>query len=273
MDQYAVFGNPIAQSKSPVIHQMFAEQTGQQIQYQAILAPTDGFTSSLESFFADSCAKGCNITMPFKEEAAAWVDKLSEGAQLAGAVNTIIRNDDGTFKGDNTDGEGLVLDLLRQGAELKNANILLLGAGGAARGVISPLLAYEPNSILVVNRTAEKAHALAELVPDGNVSACGFDSLPQGHKKFDVIINSTSTSLSGGLPPLSDYVYKGASFAYDMVYANQPTPFMSHASKMGVIKTSDGLGMLVGQAARSFYLWRGVKPDIKPVLNKLRAEL
>ena len=272
MDQYAVFGNPIAQSKSPLIHQQFAQQTGQKIQYGAILAPIDGFTSSLNAFFSDIDVKGCNVTMPFKEEAAQWVDELSEGARVAGAVNTIIRDPKGHFIGDNTDGVGLVTDLLRQGAILEGAKILLLGAGGAARGVLVPLLSQNPESLTIANRTVSKATVLAGLVDSPKVSACGFEELDDT-KGFDVIINSTSTSLSGELPAIKDKVYTGAAFAYDMVYGKDPTPFMLHARQMGVIKVSDGLGMLVGQAAQSFYLWRGVEPDPGPVLDKLRAQL
>ena len=252
---------------------MFAQQTGQELEYGAILAPEDGFVSCLEEFFANSEAKGCNITMPFKEQAAGWVNDLSQGAALAGAVNTIIRNENGQFIGDNTDGEGLVLDLIRQGAILDNANVLLLGAGGAARGVLAPLLAKEVAGIKIVNRTLEKAQTLSRLIAGDKVSACSFSELNASDETFDIIINSTSTSLTGELPPINNRVYSGAEVAYDMVYKKQPTSFMLQANKMGVIKTSDGLGMLVGQAAQSFFLWRGVKPNVEPVLNKLRAQI
>ena len=252
---------------------MFSQQTGQELEYGAILAPEDGFVSCLEEFFANSEAKGCNITMPFKEQAAGWVNELSQGAALAGAVNTIIRNENGQFCGDNTDGEGLVLDLIRQGANLNEANVLLLGAGGAARGVLAPLLAKNVASIKIVNRTLEKAQTLCQLVTDNKVSASSFDELNASGGKFEIIINSTSTSLTGDLPPINDDVYTGADVAYDMVYGKQPTSFMLQAGKMGVIKTSDGLGMLVGQAAQSFYLWRGVKPDVEPVLQTIRAQI
>lgn len=271
MDKYAVFGHPIAQSKSPFIHSHFAKQTGQQLDYQAILAPVDGFSQALDDFFADPNAKGCNITMPFKEEAAKWVDELSPEAKLVGSVNTIIRQQNGKFLGDTTDGYGLVLDLHNHGIELEGARILLIGAGGAARGVLLPLLNCGPASLTIANRTQNKAQTLKELVASSKLHVTSLSN--QQNEQYDIIINSTSASLSGQQPGLPDATIATADTVYDMVYKAQPTVFMKHAKDLGVKNAIDGLGMLVGQAAQSFYLWREVKPDIGMVLEKLRAEL
>ncbi|MCF2947174.1 shikimate dehydrogenase [Paraglaciecola aquimarina] len=272
-DKFLVYGNPIAQSKSPKIHQMFAKQTQQNIEYDRQLATIENFKDSLNSFFADEAAKGCNVTAPFKEQAAQWVNQLSSGAKLAGAVNTIIRQSDGTFLGDTTDGPGIVQDLLRLNAVKKGARILLLGAGGAARGALQSLLALEPELLLVANRTTSKAELLASLIPQPNLQACGFDDLVDQNEPFDLIINSTSASLSGELPPIPDEVIANSGYVYDMSYSDKPTVFLKHAASLGVTKYSDGLGMLVGQAAESFYLWRGVRPEVEAVIEALRAEL
>lgn len=272
-DKFLVYGNPIAQSKSPQIHQMFAKQTKQDIEYAKQLATVENFKSELDSFFADPSAKGCNVTAPFKEQAAQWVDELSSGAKLAGAVNTIIRQSNGTFLGDTTDGPGIVQDLLRLKAVNKGARILLLGAGGAARGALQSLLALDPELLLVANRTESKAQLLASLIPQQNFRGCGFADLANETKPFDVIINSTSASLSGELPPIPDNLIASAGFVYDMSYSDKPTVFLKHAASLGVTNLSDGLGMLVGQAAESFYLWRGVRPEVEPVIDALRAQL
>lgn len=272
MDKYAVFGNPIAQSKSPQIHQAFAAQCNAQLSYQKILAPKHGFTQALTEFFSDPCAKGCNVTLPFKQQAADWVDQLSDSARLAGAVNTIIRLPDGSFAGDNTDGAGLVNDILAHAVAVKGKRILLIGAGGAARGVIAPLLAQQPSALVIVNRTKTKAIELASLVESANLSAMSFDELP-AQRPFDVIINSTSASLDNQLPPINDDVLAQANAAYDMVYGNKPTVFMCHCQELGVPVVMDGLGMLVGQAAESFRLWRGCKPYTTAVLTDLRQAL
>ncbi|KXI30005.1 shikimate dehydrogenase [Paraglaciecola hydrolytica] len=273
MDQYLVFGNPIAQSKSPLIHSMFAQQTGQELQYARMLAVKEDFIEHLETFFSNPLAQGCNITAPFKELAAQWVDELSSGAQLAGAINTIKRQPNGRFFGETTDGPGLVQDLLRLGIALKNKRILLLGAGGAARGVLKPLLSEEPSLLLVANRTAEKAQVLASLLPSEILEGCGFDALTSYTQPFDLIINSTSASLSGDLPAIADSVIAASDCVYDMSYSDKPTVFMQHASLLGVENVYDGLGMLVGQAAESFILWRGVRPLVEPVIQSLRANL
>ena len=273
MDQYVVFGNPIAQSKSPLIHTMFAQQTGQALQYGRMLASKDDFIAALDQFFSQPQSKGCNITAPFKEQAAGWVNQLSERAQLAGAINTIVRRADGSFYGDTTDGPGLVQDLLRLGIALRNKRILLLGAGGAARGVLQPLLAQEPALLLVANRTAAKAELLASLIDDTALQGCGFEQLAALEAPFDLLINSTSGGLSGELPAVADQVIARSRHVYDMSYADKPTIFMQHASQLGVAHCYDGLGMLVGQAAESFYLWRGVKPQVETVIQAVRAQL
>jgi shikimate dehydrogenase len=273
VNKYTVFGNPIAQSKSPSIHHMFAEQAGLTIKYERTLATNENFISTLNDFFRDEGAKGCNVTSPFKEQVAKWVNDLSVGAKLAGAVNTVIRKADGTFLGDTTDGQGLVQDLLRLNIQVKNARILLLGAGGAARGVLQSILALEPTLLMVANRTEEKAQNLASLLPQDNFIGIGLKHLNTVQQPFDLIINSTSASLTGELPSVPHFVISGCANAYDMSYANQPTVFIQHAKKLGVLNTSDGLGMLVGQAAESFYLWTGYRPDVLPVIHKLRSSL
>lgn len=271
-DKYSVFGNPIAQSKSPLIHKMFAEQTEQNIDYARKIASVESFVETINHFFSDPAAKGCNVTAPFKEQAAQWVDELSKGAKIAGAVNTVIRQANGQFLGDTTDGAGLVQDLLRLGAQIKDARILLLGAGGAARGVLQSLLHLQPELLLIANRTEAKAQLLSTLLPQENFKSCGFADLADNLEPFDLIINSTSASLTGNLPAVSDGIFDGCQFVYDMSYADKPTVFMQHASKNGAKQTFDGLGMLVSQAAESFYLWRGVRPDVEPVIKGLRAQ-
>jgi len=270
VDKYVVIGNPIAQSKSPFIHQQFAKQTQQSLDYQKQLVELDGFERFVTTFKAAG-GRGCNVTMPFKEQAYAAATQLSPRAKAAGAVNTLTFNDDGTISGDNTDGQGLVGDLLRNKVTLKNARILVLGAGGAARGCILPLLEQQPTKIVIANRTASKADALAtQFNESGKVDGCGFEQLSG---EFDVIINSTSTSLSGELPAISDDIVLSATCCYDMVYKNEPTAFLAWANKLGVAHTIDGLGMLVGQAAESFRVWRDVMPKIDDVLAQMRKGL
>jgi shikimate dehydrogenase len=273
VSKYTVFGNPIAQSKSPSIHQMFAEQAGLTIEYDRTLATKVNFIPTLMDFFLDTEAMGCNVTSPFKEQVAKWVDELSPGAKIAGAVNTVIRKEDGGFLGDTTDGPGLVQDLLRLGIQIKDARILLLGAGGAARGVLQSILALEPALLMVANRTPEKAKQLALLLPQDNFTSMGLSQLSEVQQPFDLIINSTSASLTGDLPPISDSIISNSACVYDMSYADKPTVFLQHAQRLGVVNTFDGLGMLVGQAAESFYLWTGFRPDVEPVIHSLRARL
>lgn len=275
MDIYAVFGNPIAQSKSPDIHLQFAKQAKQQLEYAKILGSIEDFAGSLSEFFDCPEAKGCNVTAPFKQEAAKWVDSLSPSAEFGDAVNTIIRNRDGTFAGDNTDGIGLVKDILANGVEIKGLNVLLLGAGGAARGVLQQLAKQKPSSILIANRTAGRAVALANLLNVPSVQGIELSAavLSKSTIDFDIIINSTSASLSNKLPDLPDGLISSARVVYDMVYGKELSPFLQHANHLGVTKVIDGLGMLVEQAAESFYLWTGVRPDTKEVLHMLRNQI
>ncbi len=270
MDRYGVFGNPIGHSKSPQIHHLFAEQTGQTLSYEPLLAPLDDFPGFARAFFAQGL--GANVTVPFKEQACRLADQLTERARRAGAVNTLKKLDDGTLLGDNTDGLGLVRDLLdNAGVTLDGKRVLLLGAGGAVRGVLEPLLAQRPTALVIANRTLAKAEQLAsEFAELGPISASAFEQL-QG--PFDVIVNGTSASLGGELPPLSDRLIRsGATFCYDMMYGAAPTPFCQWAADLGA-STRDGLGMLVEQAAAAFELWRGVRPASAPVLVQLRRQL
>ncbi len=270
-DRYAVFGNPIAHSKSPHIHRVFAAQTQQDLTYDALLMPLDDFANAARAFFAEGC--GANVTVPFKEEAFALVDELSERARRAGAVNTVKRLADGRLLGDNTDGAGLLRDLtVNAGLSLRGKRILLLGAGGAVRGVLAPLLAEQPARVVIANRTVAKADALAALFADvGALQASAFDTL---EGPFDLIINGTSASLSGELPPLPAAVIRaGHTVCYDMMYSHEPTAFNRWAAEQGAARTVDGLGMLVEQAAEAFFVWRGVRPDSAPVLAMLRQSL
>ena len=271
MDRYVVFGNPIAHSKSPVLHRLFAEQTGQAMQYDTLLAPLDDFAGCAKEFFLQG--RGANVTVPFKEDAYRLVDQLTARAQRAGAVNTLSKLADGSLLGDNTDGAGLVRDLtVNAGFSLKGKRILVLGAGGAVRGALEPLLAEGPASVTIANRTVEKAELLAELFSDlGPVAASGFDWLKE---PVDLIINATSASLSGELPPIaSSLIEPGKTLCYDMMYGKEPTPFCVWASGHGAGQVMDGLGMLAEQAGEAFYLWRGVRPDTAPALAELRRLL
>jgi shikimate dehydrogenase len=271
MDSYAVFGNPIAHSKSPRIHALFAAQTGQLLTYDAILAPVDGFASSVARFF--ETGKGANVTVPFKEDAHRLADKLTSRAQLAGAVNTLVKQQDGLLLGDNTDGAGLVRDITHNaGLKIAGKRVLILGAGGASKGVLELLLAERPDQLVIANRTFEKAAQLAETFASlGPVRASKFEALGE---PFDLIINATSASLGGELPPLSTaLILPGQSVCYDMMYGKAPTVFNRWAEANGASRTLDGLGMLVEQAAEAFHLWRGVRPDVHPVLAQLRGEL
>jgi len=269
MDKYLVLGNPIAHSKSPFIHQSFAKQTNQVMSYDKKLVELDDFETFI-SQFKEQGGKGCNITVPFKERAYALSQELSARAKAAGAVNTLIFTDNGLIKGDNTDGQGLVEDLLSNHVELVNQRILIIGAGGAARGSIFPLLEQKPKSITIANRTVEKAQCLVSEFDHIDLDAQELQNLTAN---FDVIINSTSASLSNQLPNISPDVIANASCCYDMAYGNKPTCFIEWAKELGVPKTIDGLGMLVGQAAESFRVWRGIKPKIQAILTEMRAQL
>ncbi len=280
-ERYVVIGNPIAHSKSPQIHAAFAHQTGETVAYDRLLAPLDGFEASVRDFIATG-GRGANVTVPFKLEAYALADLLSERATAAGAVNTMRFDRDGeriTIVGDNTDGVGLVRDIVvNAGVAVAGARVLLLGAGGAARGVILPLLAESPAQLVIANRTLERAEELvaqfaqaAHSASAGPVqlSASRFEQLAGS---FDVVINATSASLSAELPPVPPSVFAAGGFAYDMMYGAQPTVFMQMAAQAGAA-VRDGLGMLVEQAAESFFVWRGVRPATMPVYRELRAQL
>ncbi|WP_025822984.1 shikimate dehydrogenase [Shewanella marina] len=265
-DQYAVLGHPISHSKSPFIHAEFAKQTHQQMIYQAI----DVEPVNFESFIADfvkSGAKGANVTVPFKEQVVALCHQLSPQAQMAGAVNTLIIDNHGNISGDNTDGVGLVNDL-QQYIDLKNKTILLIGAGGAARGVILPLLEANIASLTITNRTNEKAQILVERFKAFGV----VDSILMAdlNQHYDVIINSTSASISGQVPAIPSAIINSNVLCYDMMYCEGDTSFNMWANKLGA-RTLDGIGMLVGQAAVSFNLWRGVQPNIKPIVSLLKV--
>jgi len=273
-DRYCVFGNPVSHSRSPAIHAAFAEQTGDDIEYTAIEAPRDDFAGAWQRFTA-SGGRGANVTVPFKEEAFSLCDTLSARARRAGAVNTLIPGEDGrnnAFKvhGDTTDGVGLVRDLMQHGVAVEGARILVLGAGGAVRGVLEPLLAARPAHLFVANRTAAKAAALAADFTDlGTIAGGGFAAVAG---PFDVVINGTSASLAGDLPPLPNDLFAEGATAYDMMYGAEPTVFLCWAAERGA-RPLDGLGMLVEQAAESFFLWRGKRPDTGPVLAALRRSL
>ena len=272
-DKYAVFGNPIDHSKSPEIHRQFAEQTGQALSYEKQLVDPQGFEAAADAFFAGG-GKGLNITVPFKQDAYAYVARTTPRARRAGAVNTLSKEADGTILGDTTDGVGLVTDIKHNlGWQIRHKKVLILGAGGAVRGVLEPLLEEQPQHIIIANRTVDKALQLAKGFAEfGYLLGCGFDMLDE--QQFDVIINGTSASLQGELPPLPECLINadGSTVCYDMLYGAEPTPFMQWASERGA-KVSDGLGMLVGQAAESFALWRGVRPQTAPVISSLRAKL
>lgn len=274
MDRYAVIGNPIAHSKSPQIHAAFARQTGQELSYEALLAPLDGFAQTVADFRAHG-GRGLNVTVPFKLEAFALAEHHTARAQAAGAVNTLAFGADGVL-GDNTDGAGLVRDLTANlNFALAGCRILLLGAGGATRGVLLPLLDSRPARLTIANRTVGKAEALAALFAaragDTALDACGFDAL--AGRRFDLVINATAASLADELPPLPPGLYAEGALAYDMMYARAPTRFMRAALADGAARVADGLGMLVEQAAESFTLWRGVRPDSAPVLAELRRQI
>lgn len=271
-DTYAVFGNPIHHSKSPRIHQAFAAQTGQDLDYIPVLAPTDGFAASVAAF-QQAGGRGLNITVPFKGEAFALADRLEERAALAGAVNTLWFDDQGQRIGDNTDGVGLVRDLTTHlGLELAGKQILILGAGGAVRGVLGPLLATDPASLVIANRTLAKAETLTALFAPTTpipLAAVGFDAL--AGQTFDLVINATSSGLHGELPPLPPALFTPQGVGYDMVYGDEPTVFVRWAKTHGARDAFDGLGMLVEQAAESFRLWRGVLPETHAVMERLRG--
>ncbi len=268
MDQYAVFGQPIGHSKSPMIHALFAEQTEQSLEYGKQEVSAEAFDAAVEQFFSTG-GKGLNCTVPLKELAWERADKRSERAELSKAVNTLMLLGDGSLYGDNTDGAGLVRDLVvNNDITLKGRKILLLGAGGASRGILGPLLDQSPDSILVANRTVEKAERLAtDFQQKGKVGSCGFDEL--AGKRFDLILNATAASLTGDLPPLPDNLLEPNGSCYDLAYGAEKTAFVRWGEAQGAVKSLDGIGMLAEQAAEAFELWRGVKPETGAAIEQL----
>jgi shikimate dehydrogenase len=271
-DAYAVMGNPITHSRSPQIHAAFAKQTKQRIEYTAIQIDIGGFGQAVGNFFANG-GKGLNITVPFKQEAWQLADNLGAEAKQAGAVNTLLMNPEGQLVGRNTDGIGLVRDLLQNHkTSIANKRLLLVGAGGAARGVLQPLLNENPATLVIANRTPDRAYDLAKDFSEfGDVHGVGFDDL--GDQSFDLIINATAASLQGEVPPLPDTVCAEDFWCYDMMYSAEPTPFVRWGEQHNASKSVDGLGMLVEQAAESFFLWRGIHPETTPVIQSIRDAL
>lgn len=272
IDHYAVFGNPISHSKSPQIHTQFAAQTKQSLIYSAVLAEIGEFDQAVHDFLQHN-GKGLNVTVPFKEDAWRCATKHSKRALRAGAVNTLKLEDNGDLFGDTTDGTGLVSDLLKNhNIQIKDKDVLIIGAGGAVRGVLEALLEKQPASLLITNRTTRKAVQLAKDFADlGNINGCGLDEINEA--SFDIVINGTSASLQGKLPPLPDTIFNNNACSYDMMYAAEATPFMQWSAQCGVKNIFDGLGMLVEQAAESFFIWRGVKPETKTVIENIRKSL
>jgi shikimate dehydrogenase len=272
-DKYCVIGNPIAHSRSPEIHPKFAAEAGHDIVYERCLAPVDGFAATVHGL-VEAGYKGANVTVPFKLQAYELATRLSERAEAAGAVNTLAFKD-GEIYGDNTDGPGMVTDIVRNaGVPLAGKRVLLLGAGGAARGAVLPLLLEHPHSIVVANRTRATADALAAHFAGlaehpGQVSACGFEDIATS---FDVVINATSASLAATMPPVPAVAFHQGTLAFDMMYGNKPSPFMEFAAAHGAT-VRDGLGMLVEQAAEAFAVWRGVRPSTADLLEEMRTKL
>ncbi|AHG19883.1 shikimate dehydrogenase [Chania multitudinisentens RB-25] len=270
MEKFAVFGNPIAHSKSPRIHALFAEQTEIDHPYGSVLAPLDGFEVALRQFITAG-GKGANVTVPFKESAYAVSNELSDRAAIAGAVNTLKVLPDGRLLGDNTDGIGLLTDLKCQQLLQPGDRILLVGAGGAARGVILPLLSFGCE-VVMTNRTFSRAQELVRLFQHlGEIASLPIEQLNQ--QRFDLVINATASGINGEIPALPANIVDETTRCYDMFYQQGGTPFLSWVKKQGGKHYADGLGMLVGQAAHAFLLWHGVMPEIEPVLLKLRKEM
>ena len=268
MDRYVVIGNPVAHSLSPRIHALFAQQLGDSLEYGTLLAPRDGFARSARAFF-DAGGRGANVTLPFKVEALEVASKASDRARLAGAAN-FLASRSGSIEADNTDGAGLVADLVRNlRVDVAASRVLVIGAGGAARGVIAPLLAERPARLVIANRDVDKARELASRFgPLGPVEAAPLDAIPRD--RFDIVVNATSASVHGESLRLPEHVLSAKGLAYDMAYGDSANAFLAHA-RAGGMRASDGLGMLVEQAAESFELWRGRRPDTSPVLAHLRT--
>jgi len=269
-DSYLVLGNPIAHSKSPLIHRAFAEQSQQDIDYDKRLVPLDSFAECIRQLQSEGI-KGANVTVPFKEAAFQIVDELSNAAQLAGAVNTLSFQDDGRIAGDNTDGIGLLRDLTKNHKlSIKGKRILILGAGGAVRGILKPLIEQRPSQVMIVNRTLSKAEELVTLFAGlFDLSSGSFESLVG--RKFDLMINATSLGLQGKVAPVPDGVFADNAVAYDLMYGDGSKAFQQWAGQQGAKQAYDGLGMLVQQAAASFSIWRGVQPETQAVIDYLRS--
>ncbi|GKT11359.1 MAG: shikimate dehydrogenase [Thiomicrorhabdus sp.] len=271
-DLYAVVGDPIAHSKSPLIHRLFAEQTNQDLVYEAIRIDIDDTTFDWAmADLKNRGYKGINITVPFKLDAFEYANNLSNRAQTAHAVNTFTFNESGKIDGDNTDGIGLVNDIEINGLRpFRDQRVLILGAGGAVQGILEPLLAKQPASLHIANRTAKRAQVLGKRFDTGiPITASGWEDIPEG--PFDIIINGTSASLEGKVPPIANHVVGENSLVYDMMYGAQPTVFMDWAKQVQAnCQAMDGLGMLVGQAAEAFYSWRGIRPETAPVIKQVR---
>ena len=269
-DRYAVIGNPVAHSRSPEIHAAFARQSGDDIEYVRLIAPLDGFRDCVERL-RTAGGKGANVTLPFKLEACRLATRLSDRAEHAQAANTLAFSGDEIFA-DNTDGVGLTRDIEQNlGCAIAKQRVLLMGAGGAARGVLQPLLVRQPQRLVIANRTRERAESLARhFARWGNVEPSDYAGLDD--MRFDIVINATSASVSGDVPPLPDNVFAPGSLGYDMMYGREVTPFLRFARTRGAAQLADGLGMLVEQAAESFFIWRGKRPETAPVIAKLRSE-
>lgn len=269
IDRYAVIGYPVKHSRSPFIHAMFAKQTGQQLSYQLLEVPPEHLASELPRFFAEG-GQGLNVTVPHKQAVVNMMEYRTPRAEFAGAVNTILVMEDGKLMGDNTDGVGLLNDLSNNlKFDLKNKRVLLLGAGGAARGVLAPLLQQQPTELVIANRNVERAAALAkEFQSLGDLQGVSFAEV--GAAPFDLIINATSASLQGEMPEVSDAIVGEQTLCYDMAYGKDDTVFTHWAKQLGAAYAVQGWGMLVEQAAEAFFLWRGVRPDTMPVLVALQ---
>ncbi len=268
IDRYGVMGYPVSHSRSPVIHRLFALQTGQDMQYELLQVAPEKLETAVRQFQRTG-GKGLNVTVPHKREVVKLVDQISERASTAGAVNTLAFRG-GEIHGDNTDGIGLLRDLgINLGVPLQGANILILGAGGATRGIVGPLLEMQPSSLCIANRTVDKAQVIVDhFARQGPVSACPFNMVPVD-EPYDLVINATSAGLSGKTPPYPEAAISDKTFCYDLSYGLNPTPFSVWAREQGAAQSVMGWGMLVEQAAESFEIWRGVRPDTTPVLKQM----
>lgn len=269
IDQYGVIGHPVAHSRSPFIHGLFAKQTGQRMVYRLYDVPPDEFVTRVTGFF-EGGGRGLNVTIPHKPAAAAFARTLTPRAAQARAVNTLAAQADGTILGDNTDGVGLVRDLTRNlGVIITGCRVLILGAGGATRGILAPLLELAPGALTIANRTADRARVLAASFADlGPAKGCGFPGIEA--RPWDLVINATAASIAGARPDIPDAVIGPNTICYDLAYGQEPTPFLTWALSKGAAGAHLGWGMLVEQAAESFHLWRGVRPETHPVLDVLK---